>query len=71
MVSPAALDNPIELQRKVGRSWSTVATAALTQTGEFTAQWRNPPAGITTLRLTSAAANYPAVLIKLGQVTIK
>lgn len=72
IVSPAALDNPIELQRKVGRSWSTVATAALTQTGEFTAHWRKPPAGITTLRLTSAAAaNYPAVLIKLGKVPIK
>lgn len=72
IVSPAALDNPIELQRKVGRSWSTVATAALTQTGEFTAHWRKPPAGITTLRLTSAAAaNYPVVLIKLGKVTIK
>ena len=72
IVSPAALDNPIELQRKVGRSWSTVATAALTQTGEFTAHWRKPPAGITTLRLTSAAAaNYQAVLIKLGKVPIK
>lgn len=72
IVSPAALDNPIELQRKVGRSWSTVATAALTQTGEFKLQWRKPPAGITALRLTSAAAeNYPAVLIKLGKVTIK
>lgn len=72
IVSPAALDNPIELQRKVGRSWSTVATAALTQTGEFKLQWRKPPAGITALRLTSAATeNYPAVLIKLGKVTIK
>ena len=72
IVSPAALDNPIELQRKVGRSWSTVATAALTQTGEFKLQWRKPPAVITALRLTSAATeNYPAVLIKLGKVTIK
>ncbi|MDA2975736.1 MAG: glycosyl hydrolase family 18 protein [Actinomycetota bacterium] len=72
IVSPAALDNPIELQRKVGRSWSTVATAALTQTGEFKLQWRKPPAGITALRLTSAAtANYPAVLMKLGKVPIK
>ncbi len=71
VVAPAALDNPLELQRKVGGSWSTIATAALTPTGEFTVQWRKPPAGIATLRIVSAASNYPAVLIKLGKITVK
>jgi spore germination protein YaaH len=72
VITPAALDNPIELQRKVGRSWSTVAAAQISATGEFRLSWSKPPTGIATLRITSATSpNYPAILLKLGKITVK
>jgi hypothetical protein len=72
VVTPAALDNPLELQRKVGRKWSTVATATPSAAGEFKLNWSKPPVGIANLRITSAAsANYPAILLKVGKITVK
>jgi spore germination protein YaaH len=72
IVLPAALDNPLELQRKVGRKWSTVATAEISATGEFKLSWSKPPVGVATLRITAATStNYPAILLKLGKITVK
>jgi len=71
-VTPAALDNPIELQQRVNRSWVSVAVVELSATGTFALRWNKPPVGTHNLRLVSAASpNYPNLRLPLGKITVK
>ena len=72
LVAPAQLANPIELQQRVKRTWVSVGSASINEAGEFQLRWTKPPVGTHNLRLGSVAtAEYPAVIVKLGKITIK
>lgn len=72
VVMPAQLANPIELQQRVKRTWVSVGSASINEVGEFQLRWTKPPVGTHNLRLSSVAtADYPAVIVKLGKITIK
>ncbi len=71
-VTPAALDNPIELQQRVKRNWVSIGSAVIAETGEFVIKWQQPPVGTHNLRLISAASpNYPNLKLPLGKITVK
>ncbi|MFZ9283796.1 MAG: glycosyl hydrolase family 18 protein [Candidatus Nanopelagicales bacterium] len=72
LVAPPQLANPIELQQRVKRTWVSVGSASINEAGEFQLRWTKPPVGTHNLRLGSVAtAEYPAVIVKLGKITIK
>jgi hypothetical protein len=71
-VNPGSLDNPLELQRRVNKKWIVLASADLSDTGEFRLKWNKPPTGVHTLRLASpATSQYPAIVVKLDKITVK
>lgn len=71
-VTPASLEAPLELQRRVNKKWIAVGSATLQEGGVFRLKWNKPPSGSHILRLsTPAALSYPAVVFKLGKITVK